>query len=241
MDGEGGWRMDAVLRRYLDIIYLDILKKNPPRRQPLFDLSLQDTSTTADEETQASTSEDARELTAEPPSKKQKRNPKSKVMSPNLHAMRAHLFSLLRPLISKHTYIRDALARWPTGDMMEIEAILAMVEKVTKDALIGRAKADTSDGSQTTADRGSTAIAPIERPLFVCQSHVRPLPTEAIANGAMTLSKKTKARMGNGVIERSPKLEEPSSRSRGTIEEAGLELQHKNEAVEPADSGLVCI
>ncbi|CAL8574403.1 tRNA dihydrouridine synthase [Xanthoria parietina] len=35
-DGKGGWRMDAVLRRYLDILYRFVLGKDPPLRTPLF-------------------------------------------------------------------------------------------------------------------------------------------------------------------------------------------------------------
>jgi tRNA-dihydrouridine synthase 1 len=35
-DGKGGYRCDAVLRRYLDIVHRHILGKEPPARQPLF-------------------------------------------------------------------------------------------------------------------------------------------------------------------------------------------------------------
>ncbi|KAL8686865.1 MAG: hypothetical protein Q9218_006809, partial [Villophora microphyllina] len=36
-DGKrGGWRMDAVMRRYLDIIYTHVLERTPPTRPPLF-------------------------------------------------------------------------------------------------------------------------------------------------------------------------------------------------------------
>lgn len=35
-DGKGGWRMDAVLRRYLDMIHVHVLEAPPPTRQPLF-------------------------------------------------------------------------------------------------------------------------------------------------------------------------------------------------------------
>ena len=34
-DGKGGYRMDAVLRRYLDIIYEHVLERAPPVRKPL--------------------------------------------------------------------------------------------------------------------------------------------------------------------------------------------------------------
>ncbi|KAL8822682.1 MAG: hypothetical protein Q9170_008390, partial [Blastenia crenularia] len=34
-DGKGGWRMDAVMRRYLDILYRLVLEKEPPMRKPL--------------------------------------------------------------------------------------------------------------------------------------------------------------------------------------------------------------
>ena len=39
------------------------------------------------------------------------------------------------------------------------------------------------------------AIKRCKRPWFICQPHVRPLPEEALAKGALTLSKKEKARM----------------------------------------------
>jgi tRNA-dihydrouridine synthase 1 len=35
-DGKGGYRCDAVLRRYLDIVYRHVLGQEPPARQPLF-------------------------------------------------------------------------------------------------------------------------------------------------------------------------------------------------------------
>ncbi|CZT50464.1 related to tRNA dihydrouridine synthase [Rhynchosporium secalis] len=36
VDGRGGWRMDAVMRRYMDIIYRFVLEVEPPVREPLF-------------------------------------------------------------------------------------------------------------------------------------------------------------------------------------------------------------
>ena len=35
-DGKGGWRMDAVLRRYMDIIYKYVLEVPLPKRKPLY-------------------------------------------------------------------------------------------------------------------------------------------------------------------------------------------------------------
>ena len=35
-DGRGGWRVDAVMRRYLDILHTYALDQEPPARRPLF-------------------------------------------------------------------------------------------------------------------------------------------------------------------------------------------------------------
>ncbi|KAI9668614.1 MAG: hypothetical protein M1831_001053 [Alyxoria varia] len=52
-DGKGGFRMDAVLRRYLDIIYKFVMEREPPEREPLF--IVEDLSQDRNEKTNGST------------------------------------------------------------------------------------------------------------------------------------------------------------------------------------------
>ena len=93
-DGKGGYRMDAVFRRYMDILYKYVLEKPPPTRQPLFlpsDPQPDAPPTTANESAK-------NEGDDQPPAKRQKRD--RKPTSPNLLAIQPHLFHLLRPLIT---------------------------------------------------------------------------------------------------------------------------------------------
>jgi tRNA-dihydrouridine synthase 1 len=162
-DGRGGWRMDAVMRRYLDIIWRHAMGKEPPRRQPLFIPSDLEHTPTPERIPQADEGNDG------PRRKRQKVNPDSvpepvtngdadavqngtkaqpkkkhnskstrreKTTNPNLIAMQPHLFHLLRSLVSKHHNVRDALARCKAGDVDAFEGVLALVEQVTREGLI---------------------------------------------------------------------------------------------------------
>jgi tRNA-dihydrouridine synthase 1 len=195
-NSKGGYRMDAVLRRYLDIIHTHVLNQEPPSRAPHF--------IPGDPLPQPATfSTQTEEATEEPPSKKRKPNPKLK-SDPNLKSMQGHLFQLLRPLVSKHTNIRDALARTRVGDIEQFEKILSMVEEVTRVALIE--EQDSSTNANAVAS-DSEDVAKVEeltpkqkteliyaRPWWVCQPHIRPLPEEALVSGALKVSKKDLAR-----------------------------------------------
>ncbi|KAF2396300.1 FMN-linked oxidoreductase, partial [Trichodelitschia bisporula] len=90
--GRGGWRMDAVMRRYLDIIHTEVLGEPAPERGPLF-LPSDPIDAWADPPTPPA--EDV-----EPPQKKRRRGggDKGRVREPNLGALQPHLFDLLRPL-----------------------------------------------------------------------------------------------------------------------------------------------
>ena len=190
-DSKGGYRMDAVFRRYLDIIYRHSLDKDPPIRKPLYiPGDLIRTITTATSTTDAQ------------PSKKRKRSDKSR-LDPSMKFMQGHLFQLLRPLVTTHTDIRDALAKTRAGDMYGFERVLAMVEAATKKAL----DEEVNSSGQATPDNGigepqlESDLTPkqrtgliYQRPWFVCQPYIRPLPEEAIKSGALKISKKELAK-----------------------------------------------
>jgi tRNA-dihydrouridine synthase 1 len=197
-DGRGGYRMDAVLRRYMDIIYKHVLNISPPKRQALFlpsDPVAPDVIPKEEEEEMGASQQ--------PPAKRQKRDSKyAKSTSPNLVSMQSHFFSLLRPLVPVHTHIRDALASSRPGDIEAFEKVLQMVEKATKEGFLDyeahpERHEDVQDETENTdeveiADQESsaTAIRACKRPWWVCQPYVRPLPKEALEKGALKLSKK---------------------------------------------------
>ncbi|KAJ5450735.1 tRNA-dihydrouridine(16/17) synthase [Penicillium daleae] len=187
-DGKGGYRIDAILRRYLDIIYEYVLEQPVPERKPLYLPSDPiDEAEKAKEEEQDDEAEDG------PPKKKQKREKLKRTNSPSLGVMQGHLFQVLRPMVASHTNVRDALARSRPGDMPAFENVLTLVEKAVKVGLeeyevspekFERQLDETLTGSKAT-------IAEYGRPFWVCQPHVRPLPEEALENGALTAKGKT--------------------------------------------------
>ncbi|KAI9887111.1 MAG: hypothetical protein M1823_001101 [Watsoniomyces obsoletus] len=145
---EQGYRIDGVMRRYLDIIYKFVLEEEPPKRKPLFIPSdLDRTPSTLStppiqplqsmESTPASQSESNPENEA---TKQRRRRSEIKRASkdPNLRAMQAHCFNFLRPVLQKHTHIRDILGKnVRAGDMLAFERVLGMVEEVVREGLIG--------------------------------------------------------------------------------------------------------
>lgn len=235
-DGKGGYRMDAVMRRYMDIIYRYVLEQDPPERKPLFCLP---------KSVEYVEVEDTDEIVErQPPSTWQKRDRKAPT-SPNLQAMQPHLFHLLRPLLAKHVNIRDALAKVRTGDITTFEHILRMVEKATKEGLIeyektteqenggGRSSRNGTEPAnrlmsvQSAGDESSAAATErCKRPWWICQPYVRPLPVEAIEKGALTLGKKHSPRLKD----KSPagSLDPPSadeSRNATVVNEAPAEIR----------------
>ena len=224
-DGEGGWRCDAVYRRYLEIIYKHVLEVKGPERRPLYIPS----DPLGDETLESGGKEEEG-----PPRKKQKKEKSDKTTSPNLLAMQAHSFHLLRALVSKHHNVRDALARCRAGDIEAFESVLQMVEKVCRegireyaetsgrsweeelqrderlkavkkdekvDAKVDEADKDGEESKDAVEDderyeSSLEAVRRCKRPWWVVQPYVRPLPKEALAKGSMTLSKKDKAKLG---------------------------------------------
>ncbi|KAF2845697.1 FMN-linked oxidoreductase [Plenodomus tracheiphilus IPT5] len=227
-DGKGGYRVDAVFRRYLDIIHRYALGREPPVRKPLWMSGDPDpvSEANAPNENGEAENEDG-----PPPKKKQKTKEenkvnntkkKEKVSNPNLTAMQAHLFHLLRPLVAQHHNVRDALARSKTGDIDAFENVLALTEAAVKIGIqeyensvetststdATDATATTTSSTDTTQNDASSApepadpyesslatVARVKRPYWVCQPYVRPLPKEALEKGSMTVSKKEKKRL----------------------------------------------
>jgi len=201
-DGKSGYRVDAVMRRYLDIIHKYALGQTPPVRTPLWKLG--DPEEAPVEEKEEEVGEEG------PPRKKQKQKQdskqkskaaakKEKTQNPNLTAMQAHLFHLLRPLVSAHHNVRDALARSRTGDIDAFENVLLLVEKAVKEGITAYDPNATQPAPPPPSDdpyeSSLATVARCKRPYWVCQPYVRPLPKEALEKGSMSLSKKEKKRL----------------------------------------------
>jgi len=260
-NGLGGYRADAVLRRYLDIIYKHVLDQEPPVRAPLY---LPSNPTPASEPAAAAaapkeTDSDKRKadstphenLTDEPASKKQKRTPPTTKMprDANLTAMQAHLFHMLRALVSAHTNVRDALARCKGGDMAAYENVLSLVEGAVREGMEhyerdpaayeqAEAEALVQIDAEEEALSSDGAVKRCKRPFWVCQSHVRPLPKEAMEKGSIQLSKKEKAKLaaaGEVGLPEGGKVEE--------VKVNGEQQKGPDEAAEKVEvpkEGMVC-
>ncbi|KAJ5099992.1 hypothetical protein N7532_006993, partial [Penicillium argentinense] len=185
-DGKGGYRIDAILRRYLDIIYKYVLEQPVPERKPLF---LPSDPVDEAEEAKEAAEQAGEEEKDGPPKKKQKRDKIKRPNSPNLGFMQGHLFQVLRPMVGTHTNVRDALARSRPGDMPAFEHVLTLIERAIKTAL--KEYEQTPEKFEKSPDEtltGSKAtIAEYGRPWWVCQPYIRPLPEEARENGALTV------------------------------------------------------
>ncbi len=190
--GSGGYRIDGVLRRYMDIIYGYILDKKPPSRPPLYVPG--DHSHSIPDGIPSSTFP---QMLHERSAKRKRDN--AAATSPNLRVMQGHLFQILRPMLSTHTQIRDALAQCRTGDLTAFENVLSMVEDAIRHGLDEEAAQahsehqDSSEGAlslEAEMTPSERTIAKYKRPWWICQPHIRPLPDEAVRKGAITLSKK---------------------------------------------------
>lgn len=213
-DGKGGYRCDAVLRRYLDIIHQHVFGRQPPDRMPLFlpsdaAATPEDTSEAMNGHTDEQSGRPTKKQKHEDKKAEKKNGKHEKVTNANLVAMQAHCFHILRPLVSKHHDVRDALARSRAGDIEAYENVLTLTEKAVKEGLLayksdpaafdGVAEDLQKDGkaeSQPSMEESSDeAVRRCKRPYWVCQPYVRPLPKEALEKGSLQLSKKELAKL----------------------------------------------
>ncbi|KAF3347663.1 hypothetical protein VdG2_04385 [Verticillium dahliae VDG2] len=81
---------------------------------------------------------------------------KDKVTSPNYGGMQPHMFHLLRHFVSRHTDVRDMLAKARSGDLEAYEAILAAVERKVAEGLL---EYERTDGKMFDEENGVTAAA----------------------------------------------------------------------------------
>ncbi|KAL2188853.1 FMN-linked oxidoreductase [Thermothelomyces heterothallicus CBS 203.75] len=201
-DGKGGWRVDEVFRRYLDIIHQYVLGKPPPPRRPLFVPG--DDTAWMDEEIVLPCVDGPEAKPKKRRSEVGKENPA--LVAANFIGMQPHLFHLLRHLVSRHHDVRDALAKTRLGEMDMYEAIYKMVEKKVAEGLLeyertgGKSvEEDTppplGEGEEDDPDSSARAVRECKRPWWVVQPIVRPLPKEALARGAVQMSKKERKRM----------------------------------------------
>lgn len=182
-NGKGGYRVDAIMRRYLDIIYKHILDQPIPERKSLY--------LPSDPVDEFAETDDAEDHDHEGPLKKKQKRSKAekskKSNSPSLGFMQGHLFQVLRPMVATHTNVRDALAKSGPGDMAAFEHTLSLLEKAVKGGLQEyEASPEKFENQPDETLKGSKAvIAEYGRPWWICQPYVRPLPEEAFESGAM--------------------------------------------------------
>lgn len=205
-DGRGGWRVDEVFRRYLDIIHQHVLGAAPPQRRPLF-IPGDDTAWMDEEIVLPGQAEGDDRGPKKRRSDVGKENPA--LMAANFIGLQPHLFHLLRHFVSRHHDVRNALARARLGEMGSYEAIYRMVEKKTAEGLLeyektGGKSVEAADCAPAATqeqlddpESSARAISECRRPWWVVQPIIRPLPKEAMAKGAISLSKKDRKRMAS--------------------------------------------
>lgn len=273
-DGRGGWRVDAVMRRYLDIMHRYAVGQDPPERRPLF-VPGDDEGWLREKDCEEGESAEARE----PARKKRRKNDggdsadtngsknnnsqnsngstarrmTSVTAGPNFMGMQPHLFHLLRHFVTRHHDVRDALARSKMGDITVHEKILDMVERKVAEGLLEYERTDgksveddmarngaydkgsRAEGEQQEVEEGmdddpDSSVATVrrcKRPWWVAQPIIRPLPKEAMAKGAISLSKKEKQKLAAEEEERAARARAESTTAQVSGKEAGAEQAAK--------------
>ncbi|KUJ12784.1 FMN-linked oxidoreductase [Mollisia scopiformis] len=265
-DGKGGWRMDAVFRTYMDVMYKYVLEIPAPDRTPLYLPS--DPEPEISEKLNGAETGTKRPLDNADPEQPPKKRPrkevkKEKTTSPNLLAMQPHLFHLLRPLVAKHHNVRDALARCRAGDIAAFENVLALTETAVREGLreyeitdgaswerelgederLKAGKKETEGGIEVEMEESSVETVRLcKRPWWVVQPYVRPLPKEALAKGSLTLSRKEREMLEKekaGAVEEK-KVDEGNGIPNGHVEHEKIGDGEGKEEVEIPKEGLVC-
>lgn len=252
-DGKGGYRVDAVFRRYMDIIHKYVVQQAPPTRRPLFIVG--DCENWLQKPDQPEAEPEEEEGPARKKRKKEAGSKPKQCFDPNLLAMRPHLFHLLRHFISLHTDIRDALAKARPGDVPAFEDVLDLVERRVAEGLIEYEKTGgknveepepkpepktataTANGEEVEeAHDPESSVATVKeckRPWWVAQPIIRPLPKEALAKGALSLSKKDKKKLEEEARERQektasePEGELPGPDGKDAVKEPSMDPKQK--------------
>ncbi|KAK1250014.1 hypothetical protein MKX08_010017 [Trichoderma sp. CBMAI-0020] len=237
-DGKGGWRVDAIMRRYLDILHKYVYEADPPQRRPLF-VPGDDTAWLTEGEN-GSNSDGA---DADQPARKKRKKEDDKALnsSPNISALQPHLFHVLRHFVTKHTDIRDQLARARRDGIDGYERVLAAVERRVAEGLLeyeeteGRSFEEELEKLSERAIEGVPeeesslgTIKRCKRPWWVAQPIIRPLPSEALAKGAITL-KKEKEKGGKEKTEEKKKAESDEKKAEGDEENGDGQVKAKKE------------
>ncbi|KAJ4144702.1 hypothetical protein LMH87_003575 [Akanthomyces muscarius] len=230
-DGQGGWRVDAVMRRYMDIIHKYALDAEPPSRRPLF-VPGDDAAWLTSDETAEDEGNERGQKRRKTENEGVATSAKKQEASPNLAAMQPHLFHLLRHFVTKHTDVRDMLARARKTGVAGFEQVLDAVERRVAEGMLeyertdGQSFADElkalAERPRETADGGESsmeALLKCKRPWWVAQPIVRPLPSEALAKGSIRPSKKEladKKKKGEGLEASEEAQSEPAKEAAAT-------------------------
>jgi tRNA-dihydrouridine synthase 1 len=198
-----------------------VYEVEPPQRRPLF---------VPGDDTAWLTEGESSDDSEEPAKKKRKKEDDKKLdTSPNLSALQPHLFHVLRHFVTKHTDIRDMLAKARRDGIDGYERVLAAVEKRVAEGLIEYEQTDGKSFEEELEKINERAIQGVpeeesslgtikrcKRPWWVAQPIIRPLPSEALAKGAITLKKEKekgkekndgKAKSGNVQVEDKKEVE----------------------------------
>jgi tRNA-dihydrouridine synthase 1 len=221
-DGKGGWRVDEVFRRYLDIIHQYVLGITPPPRRPLF--------IPGDDTAWMDEAIPLPDLDGPKKRRGDAAKENAALAAANFVGMQPHLFHLLRHFVSRHHDARAALARARLGEVAQYEALCRMVEKKVAEGLI---EYEATGGASVEADMPTTtpeqeadpessagAIRECKRPWWVVQPIIRPLPKEAMAKGAIQLSKKERKRVAAEMEGKEEKEAKKSKEGLGSKEAA---------------------